>query len=95
MLHVLSMATSCTVSCFRTVSATLDTDFSSVALITVACSVTACAVSDFTVIVVTEAFDCDVFDLRCFVNCILSGPLAFTALLCSAAGLAIFATRTS
>ena len=41
-LHVLSVATSCT-------------DFSSVALITVAFSVTACAVSDFTVmIVVTE-----------------------------------------
>ena len=53
-LHVLSMATSCTVSCFRTVSATLDTDYSSVALITVAFSVTACAVSDSTVIVVTE-----------------------------------------
>ena len=35
-LHVLSMATSCTVSWFRTLSATLDTDFSSVALITVA-----------------------------------------------------------
>ena len=32
-LHVLSSATSCTVSCFRTVSATLDTDFSFVALI--------------------------------------------------------------
>ena len=33
LLHVLSSATSCTVSCFRTVSATLETDFSSVALI--------------------------------------------------------------
>ena len=33
LLHVLSSATSCTVSCFRTVSATLDTDFSFVALI--------------------------------------------------------------
>ena len=32
-LHVLSSATSCTVSCFRTVSAKLETDFSSVALI--------------------------------------------------------------
>ena len=54
MLHVLSSATSCTVSCFRTISATLDTDFSSVALITVAFSVTACAVSDSTVIDVNE-----------------------------------------
>ena len=53
-LHVLSTATSYTVSCFRTISATLDTDFSSVALITVAFSVTACAVSDSRVIVVTE-----------------------------------------
>ena len=53
-LHVLSMATSCTVSCFGTVSATFDTDFSSVTLITVAFSVTDCAVSDSTVIVVTE-----------------------------------------
>ena len=35
-------------------SATLETDFSSVALITVAFSATACAVSDSTVIVVTE-----------------------------------------
>ena len=33
LLHVLSSATSCTVSCFRTVSATIDTDFSFVALI--------------------------------------------------------------
>ena len=33
LLRVLSSATSCTVSCFRTVSATLDTDFSFVALI--------------------------------------------------------------
>ena len=33
---------------------TLDTDFSSVALITAAFSVTACALSDSTVIVVTE-----------------------------------------
>ena len=54
MLHVLSAATACTVSCFRTVSATLEKDFSSVALITVAFSATACAVSDSTVIVVTE-----------------------------------------
>ena len=33
LLHVLSSATSCTVSCFRTVSARLDTDFFFVALI--------------------------------------------------------------
>ena len=53
-----------------------------VALITFVFSVTACAVSDFTVIVVTEGvcirqrpFDCDLFDLRHFDNCILGGPL--------------------
>ena len=56
MLHVLSSASSCTVSCFWKVSAALDTDFSFVALITVAFSVIACAVSGFTVIVVTEVF---------------------------------------
>ena len=50
MLHVLSTVTSGTVSCFRTVSVTLDTDFSS------AFSVTACAVFDFAVIVATEVF---------------------------------------